>query len=94
MPWMSSGEVSSESPELLRGLVAARYAPWVGALAEWRRIGCAAAGSLVEEGLRENEDLQAPWPRMLSAALLSAAPCALPAARTPHVGPFRVQAPS
>ena len=67
---------------------------WVGALAEWRRIGCAAAGSLVEEGLRENEDLQAPWPRMLSAALLSAAPCALPAARTPHVGPFRVQAPS
>ena len=67
---------------------------WVGALAEWRRIGCAAAGSLVEEGLRENEDLQAPWPRMLSAALLSATPCALPAARTPHVGPFRVQAPS
>jgi len=67
---------------------------WVGALAEWRRIGCAAAGSLVEEGLRENEDLQAPWPRMLSAALLSAAPCALPAVRTPHVGPFRVQAPS
>ena len=67
---------------------------WVGALAEWRRIGCAAAGSLVEEGLQENEDLQAPWPRMLSAALLSAAPCALPAVRTPHVGPFRVQSPS
>ena len=67
---------------------------WVGALVEWRRIGCAAAGSLVEEGLQEDEDLQAPWPRMLSAALLSAAPCALPAARTPHVGPFRVQAPS
>lgn len=67
---------------------------WVGALAEWRRIGCAAAGSLVEEGIQENEDLQPPWPRMLSAALLSAAPCALPAVRTPHVGPFRVQAPS
>jgi len=66
---------------------------WVGALAEWRRIGCAAAGSLVEEGLQEDEALQAPWPRMLSAALLSAAPCALPAVRTPHVGPFRVHDP-
>ena len=39
---VSSGEVSSESPELLRGLVAARYAPWVGALAALLGLCCAA----------------------------------------------------
>ena len=37
---------------------------------------------------------EAPWPRMLSAALLSAAPCALPAVRTARVGPFRVKDPA
>ena len=89
--WARQSRSSCRTPSELGGVL---MDAWVGALAEWRRIGCAAAGSLVEEGLQENEDLQAPWPRMLSAALLSAAPCALPAVRTPHVGPFRVQAPS
>jgi hypothetical protein len=72
---------------------------WVGAVAEWRQMDCAAAGSLAEEGATEalagsGVCGEAPWPRMLSAALLSAAPCALPAARTPRVGPFRVKEPS
>ena len=82
---------------------------WVGAVGEWRQMDCAAAGSLVEEGVAEAfatvtlaETVtassgvcgEAPWPRMLSAALLSAAPCALPAVRTARVGPFRVKDPS
>ena len=82
---------------------------WVGAVAEWRQMDCAAAGSLVEEGVAEAfatvalaETVtassgvcgEAPWPRILSAALLSAAPCALPAVRTARVGPFRVKDPS
>ena len=87
---------SCREPSELDGVL---MGAWVGAVAEWRQMDCAAAGSLAEEGAAEafagsGVCGEAPWPRMLSAALLSAAPCALPAVRTPRVGPFRVKDPS
>ena len=87
---------SCREPSELDGVL---MGAWVGAVAEWRQMDCAAAGSLAEEGANEafagsGVCGEAPWPRMLSAVLLSAVPCALPAVRTPRVGPFRVKDPS
>ena len=69
---------------------------WRDAIDEWRQVDCKLAGSLAEEGVAEAFSGkgvcgEAPWPRMLTAALLSAAPCALPAVHAPHVGPFKVR---
>ena len=73
---------------------------WRDAVGEWREMDCMVAGALAEEGLARGAFDgggggggvcgEAPWPRMLAAALLSAAPCVLPAARAAHLGPFRI----
>ena len=85
-------QTSCREPSELGGVLARS---WVGAVEEWRQMDCAVAGSLAEEGVAEalagsGVCGEAPWPRMLSAALVAATPCVLPAVRTARVGPFRI----